>query len=49
MTVHSRKRLHGDTEMAELAATQCMKAHRRGDLFSLEHPRNSIAKSLQSW
>eukprot|EP00435_Cladocopium_sp_Y103_P061120 s489_g22.t1 len=35
--------------MADLSAVECLKAHRRGKFFSLEHPRNSIARKLSTW
>ena len=35
--------------MADMAANHCMKAHREGKFFSLEHPKNSIARKLPSW
>ena len=44
-----RRKLELDTDMADLAATNCLKAHRSGKYFSLEHPLNSIARELESW
>ena len=35
--------------MADLSAEQCLRAHRTGKSFSLEHPRNSIARRLKAW
>ena len=33
----------------EIAANECLKAHQSGRFFSLEHPKNSIARRLDSW
>ena len=44
-----RMKLNDDTEMAELAAEECLLAHRNGRFFSLEHPFNSLAHHLPSW
>lgn len=44
-----RLKLELDTEMAEMAANDCISRSKRGRAFSLEHPRNSIARSLESW
>ena len=44
-----RRKITLDTEMADLAANDCMTAHRSGRKFSLEHPKNSIARKLESW
>ena len=45
----ARRRLLLDTEMAVLSAERCLARHRRGKLFSLEHPGRSIALSLPAW
>eukprot|EP00435_Cladocopium_sp_Y103_P058671 s40_g20.t1 len=44
-----KRKLDLDTQMADLSAEQCLQAHRTGKFFSLEHPRNSIARRLNSW
>ena len=44
-----RRKVNLDTEMAELAAKDCIKSHLSHRYFSLEHPRNSIARRLESW
>ena len=44
-----RRKLDLDTRMAEMAAQHCIIAHREGRYFSLEHPRNSLARGLESW
>lgn len=44
-----KDRLDLDTRMADLSAEKAMAAAERGDGFSLEHPLNSIAWSLESW
>lgn len=44
-----RRKLDLDTDMADLAADECLKAYESGKFFSLEHPRNSIARNLESW
>ena len=38
-----------DTSMAEMAAIECLSAHKSGRYFSLENPKNSIARHLESW
>ena len=45
----ARLRLEKDTEMADMAARDCMARHARGGWFSLEHPGRSIALDLPSW
>ena len=45
----SLKRLKDDTRMADMAAENCLRRHRRGQKFTLEHPGRSIALSLPSW
>lgn len=35
--------------MADMAAQDCISRSKDGRAFSLEHPRNSIARSLNSW
>ena len=49
MSVRSRKKLADDTEMADLAANKCLRRHREGKWFSLEHPGRSLARHLESW
>ena len=44
-----RRKLDLDTKMADMAAEHCLVAHREGRYFSLEHPRNSLARGLESW
>ena len=44
-----RRKVEDDTKMAESAANHCIQAHREGKFFSLEHPKNSIARKLPSW
>ena len=46
---HKRRKLDLDTQIADLSAEQCLQAHRAGKSFSLEHPRNSIARRLRTW
>ena len=47
------KRLAGrvelDTRMADMAAEDCILAHKEGRAFSLEHPEGSLARFLPSW
>lgn len=38
MSVRSRKRLRDDTLMADLSAKNCLEAHRKGKIFTLELP-----------
>ena len=45
----SLKRLRDDTRMADMAAENCLKRHRRNQKFTLEHPGRSIALFLPSW
>ena len=45
----SRRKLDDDTSMADLSANESLEAHKRGDLFTLEHPRRSLAQHLPSW
>ena len=49
LPVSKRRKLDLDTHMADLAAESCISAHREGRHFSLEHPRNSLARGLVSW
>lgn len=35
--------------MAVMAAQRCIQSHREGKWFSLEHPKNSIARQMDSW
>ena len=49
MSTRSRKRLQLDTEMADMAARDCLDRHARGKEFGLEHPEGSIARQLPSW
>ena len=44
-----RRKVELDTHMAEMAAAECLEAHRSGRHFSLENPKNSIARQLESW
>ena len=44
-----RRKLEADTQMAEMAANDCLSRISEGKLFSLEHPKNSIARELPSW
>ena len=44
-----RRRVQDDTTMLDMAARDCLSAHRSGRKFSLEHPGNSVAKDLPSW
>ena len=44
-----RRKLELDTQMADMAARDCELAHADGRYFSLEHPKNSIARGLESW
>ena len=44
-----RRRLDLDTQMADMAAEDCIASHLAGRYFSLEHPKNSIARRLDSW
>ena len=49
MSKRARLRLEKDTEMADSAAVTCLKRHKEGKFFSLEHPGRSIALDLESW
>ena len=49
MSSKSLKKLEDDTHMADMSAEKALEAHRRGDLFTLEHPRRSLAQYLPSW
>ena len=49
MSRKARLRLEKDTEMADMAAKDCISRHKRGKWFSLEHPGRSIALDLPSW
>ena len=44
-----RRKLKLDTQMAHMAARDCTIARANGRYFSLEHPKNSIARGLESW
>ena len=44
-----KRKLSLDTDMADMAAQSCSEANRCGKLFTLEHPKNSIARDLESW
>ena len=44
-----QRKLNLDTRMANMAALNCLKAKRTGKYFTLEHPKNSIARDLESW
>ena len=44
-----RRKVELDTSMAEMAAIECLSAHKSGRYFSLENPKNSIARCLESW
>lgn len=44
-----RRKVMDDARMAIMSAENCEEAHLRGDWFSLEHPRNSLARHLPSW
>ena len=44
-----KRKLDLDTQMADLAASECLKAHRSGRYFTLENPKNSIARKLDTW
>ena len=45
----ARKRLACDTEMAVMSAERCLRRHKAGRFFSLEHPGRSLALSLPEW
>ena len=49
MSKQSRVRLRKDTDMANFSANACLKAHRQGKTFSLEHPGRSLAMHLEAW
>ena len=49
MSSKTRKRLSADTAIAEMAARECLKSHRAGKWFGLEHPEGSLARFLRSW
>ena len=49
LPVSKRRKLDLDTQMADMAALNCLEAKRSGKFFTLEHPRNSIARDLESW
>ena len=49
MSRKAAKRLELDTEMAHLSARECLRVHREGRSFTLEHPRRSLALELSSW
>ena len=44
-----RRRLDLDTQMADMAEEDCIASHLAGRYFCLEHPKNSIARRLDSW
>ena len=44
-----QRKLNLDTRVANMAALNCLKAKRTGKYFTLEHPKNSIARDLESW
>ena len=44
-----RRKVQDDAAMADMAGKKCLKAHREGRKFSLEHPKNSLARHLPSW
>ena len=44
-----RRKVDLDTKMAIMAAESSLEAHRDDRYFSLEHPKNSIARRLRSW
>ena len=44
-----RRRLDLDTQIADMAAEDCIASHLAGRYFSLEHPKNSIARRLDPW
>ena len=44
-----KRKVELDTDMAEMSAVECLKAHRSGRYFSLENPKNSIARQLKPW
>ena len=44
-----KRKLDLDTQMADLAASECLKTHRSGRYFTLENPKNSIARKLDTW
>eukprot|EP00435_Cladocopium_sp_Y103_P048347 s363_g14.t1 len=49
MSKKARTRLDLDTEMADMSALECARAHQEGKVFTLEHPGRSIALELPSW
>ena len=49
MSKKARLRLEKDTCMAVDAAETCIKRHKAGKAFSLEHPGRSIALELPAW
>ena len=44
-----KRKVEGDTCMAEMSADYCQEVHREGRGFGLEHPQGSIARELESW
>lgn len=44
-----RRKVDADAAMADMAARHCIQSHGEGKRFSLEHPKNSIARELDSW
>ena len=44
-----KRKLELDTRMANMAAEDCLEAIVTDRFFSLEHPRNSIARRLKTW
>ena len=49
MSSKAKRRLELDTNMADMAAKDCIDADERGKVFTLEHPGRSIALHLESW
>ena len=44
-----RRKVELDTDMVKMAVNDCIQSHKTARYFSLEHPRNSIARRLGSW
>lgn len=49
MPSHKRRKVVDDTRMAEMSAEYCEEAHGKGKSYSLEHPKNSLARYLPKW
>ena len=49
LTRKQRVGVQKDTELADLAAINCLNVHRLGKLFSLEHTGRSVALHVPSW